>query len=88
MGSKESYTKNRERVFEIYGNRCANFDFCGKKSKPTGHHIVFKSDRFYVEGGKNSKANIIPLCRSCQSLLHSKVAKMEEEYLKAKKSRK
>ena len=69
------WQENKARVLEIYGNRCANEDDPRiehvKRKKPTIHHIVFKSDDFEPDGGKDQKSNLISLCWPCHSFLHN-----------------
>ena len=79
---KERNHSDRRRVFEIYGNKCANFEEPGiHHGKPTIHHIDFKSDKgnlFDNDHTIENKANYPSLCENCQKHLHETVVFMAE----------
>jgi hypothetical protein len=90
MASRErtQYLESRERVLEIYGNKCANHEECGNGVHPTTHHIIFKSDvktgelfeNGYIQEHHqlNGEENLCPLCENCHHELNQKIEAIEQ----------
>jgi hypothetical protein len=74
MKSKEALQirRDKKRVKEIYGNRCANYDQCGSEETPIIHHIVYRSQEGHGFTHKEleNKGNYIPLCWPCERRTH------------------
>jgi hypothetical protein len=66
MSSKETYSANKDRVYEIYGIPPK------EKKKFSIHHIIFRR-----EGGTNEKSNLCPLPIEQHRQLHMKVDQEE-----------
>jgi 5-methylcytosine-specific restriction endonuclease McrA len=68
--AKSYYLSEKERIFEIYGEKCI---VCKRPTRST-HHVVFRSDfpkntDYHIV---HNRANLVPLCPRCSDKLHNR----------------
>jgi len=71
-----NYIKNYMKHHDIGETDIVFCKVCGAVSVDL-HHIKYKS-----QGGKDNVENLIPLCRRCHNLAHSRALTPEELYAK------
>lgn len=67
MGKEHILQGIKNRVLEIYDNKCANSaeDIGHPHKRPGLHHIIFRRNN-----GQTVKSNLIPLCQDCERTTH------------------